>query len=72
MMDPKAPTADRISAAVAILDRAHGPPPQAIAHSVVYHWDQLSDEDLAELERLIRILEARPEADPEEIEGDRS
>jgi len=59
MNDPKAPLAARVGAANAILDRAHGRPPQAIAHSgavATYDYSHLSDEQLEELERLMGMI----------------
>jgi hypothetical protein len=60
MKDAKAPPAARVGAANAILDRAHGRPSQAIAHSgsvATWDLDRLSDEQLQELERLMTIIE---------------
>jgi hypothetical protein len=53
MKDPKAPSAARISAAVALLDRGHGRPFQAV--DVKLDWDpnMLTDEELITLERIL-------------------
>jgi hypothetical protein len=53
MKDPKAPAAARISAAVALLDRGHGRPFQAVDVKVDWNFDQLTDEELGALERLL-------------------
>jgi hypothetical protein len=53
MKDQKAPAAARISAAVALLDRGHGRPFQAV--DVKLDWDPnpLTDEELMTLERIL-------------------
>jgi hypothetical protein len=59
MRNEGAPPAARLGAANAILDRAHGRPPQAIAHSgaiLTYDYSQLTDEQLDDLERLMGMI----------------
>ena len=46
MHDDKAPAAARVSAAIAILDRGYGRPPQAVHQHVTRHADELSDAEL--------------------------
>lgn len=47
MSDPKAPPAARVSAAVAILDRGHGRPGQAVDLTMRQRpFDEMSDEEL--------------------------
>jgi hypothetical protein len=53
MKDQKAPAAARISAAVALLDRAHGRPCQAIDVKVDYDLEQLTNEELDDLQRIL-------------------
>jgi hypothetical protein len=52
MHDAKAPAAARISAAVALLDRGHGRPPQAVELMSAMIWA-----DYNELDGLERIIE---------------
>jgi hypothetical protein len=58
MKDPKAPPAARISAAVALLDRGHGRPTQAVDVSgeVAFDFSRLSDDELDEYERLLELV----------------
>jgi hypothetical protein len=61
MRDEQSPPAARVGAANAILDRAHGRPPQAIAHLgavAAYNLDLLSEEQLEQLEALLMIANA--------------
>jgi hypothetical protein len=61
MKDPKAPAAARISAAVAVLDRGHGRPFQAVDVKVGWDFDQLTDEEVRTLEQLLeRATPAAP------------
>ena len=53
MRDGKAPAAARISAAVALLDRGHGRPSQAVELNVGYDLDRLTDDELDTLEQII-------------------
>jgi hypothetical protein len=53
MKDPRAPAAARISAAVALLDRGHGRPCQSIGVQVDYDLEQLSNEELDVLQRIL-------------------
>ena len=46
MHDDKAPSAARVSAAIAILDRGYGRPAQAVHQHVTRHVDELSDAEL--------------------------
>ena len=46
MHDDKAPSAARVSAAIAILDRGYGRPAQAVHQHVTRHIDELSDAEL--------------------------
>jgi hypothetical protein len=46
MHDDKAPSAARVSAAIAILDRGYGRPAQAVHQHVTRHADELSDAEL--------------------------
>ena len=46
MHDGKAPSAARVSAAIAILDRGYGRPAQAVYQQVTRHADELSDAEL--------------------------
>jgi hypothetical protein len=69
MKDPKTPAAARISAAVALLDRGHGRPFQAVDVKVDYYWEQLSDEDLMTLEQILeRAIVPAPEPRGREID----
>jgi hypothetical protein len=56
MKDPKAPPAARISAAVALLDRGHGRPVQAVdvKSEVAFDFSRLSVVELDEYERLLQ------------------
>jgi hypothetical protein len=62
MKDPRAPAAARISAAVALLDRGHGRPFQAVDVKIDYYLEQLSTEDLRTLHE---ILERAAAPDPQ-------
>jgi hypothetical protein len=53
MRDGRVPPTARISAAVALLDRGHGRPPQAVELNVGYDLDRLTDDELEELERIM-------------------
>jgi hypothetical protein len=53
MRDGKAPPTARISAAVAILDRGHGRPPQAVDINVGWDLDRLTEDELEALERIL-------------------
>src|SRR5580704_1498357 len=53
MKDPKAPAAARISAAVALLDRGHGRPNQAVDVNVGVDLGLLSDEELYTLDAIL-------------------
>ena len=56
MRNERAPPAARVGAANAILDRAHGRPPQAIAHGIAtYDLRKLSDQQLDLLEELMIV-----------------
>jgi hypothetical protein len=73
MRDEEAPPAARVGAANAILDRAHGRPPQAIAHLgavAAYNLDLLNEEQLQQLEALLMIANAESPNDPRVIEGE--
>jgi hypothetical protein len=57
MKDPKAPPAARISAAVALLDRGHGRPTQAVDVAVeTYDYSQMTNEQLDELGHLMGMI----------------
>ena len=60
MKDPKAPSAARISAAVALLDRGHGRPFQAVDVKVDWDLDLLTDEELATLEQILTRATSPP------------
>jgi hypothetical protein len=64
MNDPKAPAAARISAAVALLDRGHGRPFQAVNVKVGWDLEQLTDEELIALDRILERA-ALPAPDPD-------
>jgi hypothetical protein len=53
MKDPKAPAAARISAAVALLDRGHGRPHQAVDVKDEVDLGLLTDGELYELDRIL-------------------
>ena len=53
MRDGRAPPTARISAAVAILDRGHGRPSQAVDINVGWDLDRLTEDELEALERII-------------------
>jgi hypothetical protein len=53
MRDGRAPPTARISAAVALLDRGHGRPSQAVELNVGYDLDRLTDDELDTLEQII-------------------
>jgi hypothetical protein len=53
MRDGKAPPAARISAAVALLDRGHGRPSQAVDINVGWDLDRLTEDELEALERIL-------------------
>jgi hypothetical protein len=53
MHDAKAPAAARISAAVALLDRGHGRPSQAVDLNIGCDLARLTDDELEELERIM-------------------
>jgi hypothetical protein len=53
MSDQKAPPAARISAAVAILDRGHGRPSQAVDLNIGCDLGRLTDDELEELEQIM-------------------
>jgi hypothetical protein len=53
MRDGRAPPTARISAAVAILDRGHGRPSQAVDISVGWDLDRLTEDELEALERIL-------------------
>lgn len=53
MRDGKAPAAARISAAVALLDRGHGRPSQAVDLNVGCDLGRLTDDELDALEQII-------------------
>ena len=63
MKDQKAPAAARISAAVALLDRGHGRPFQAVDVKIDYYLEQLSNEDLMTLHQILERLEKGQPAD---------
>jgi hypothetical protein len=64
MKDPKAPAAARISAAVVLLDRGHGRPFQAVDVKVDCNLDQLTDEELYTLDRILtRAALPHPDTD---------
>jgi hypothetical protein len=63
MKDPKAPAAARISAAVALLDRGHGRPYQAVEVKDGIDLGLLSDEELYTLDRILSRA-ALPAPDP--------
>jgi hypothetical protein len=68
MKDLKAPAATRVSAAVALLDRGHGRPFQAVDVKVDYDLDQLSDEELTTLARILhRAALPTPDQEGREI-----
>jgi hypothetical protein len=59
MKDLTAPPAARISAAVALLDRGHGRPTQAVNVSgaiASFDFTRLSDEELEEYNRLLELV----------------
>jgi hypothetical protein len=60
MKNPKAPPAARISAAVALLDRGHGRPFQAVDVKVDWDLDLLTDEELATLEQILTRATSPP------------
>jgi hypothetical protein len=73
MRNEEAPPAARIGAANAILDRAHGRPPQAIAHLgavAAYNLNLLSEEQLEQLEALLMIANAESANEPLVVEGE--
>jgi hypothetical protein len=75
MLDPKAPSAARIGAATAILDRAFGKPGQAVAVSgaiASFDFTRLSDEDLVEYKRLLEKVMISDQDDDLEWESRRS
>lgn len=51
--DEKAPPTARISAAVALLDRGHGRPSQAVDINVGWDLDRLTEDELVALEGII-------------------
>ena len=53
MSDQKAPPAARISAAVALLDRGHGRPSQAVDLNIGYDLGRLTDDELETLELIM-------------------
>jgi hypothetical protein len=53
MRDGRAPPTARISAAVAILDRGHGRPSQAVELNVGYDLARLTDDELETLELMM-------------------
>jgi hypothetical protein len=53
MPDQKAPPAARISAAVALLDRGQGRPPQAVELNVGCDLNRLTDDELDALEQIM-------------------
>jgi hypothetical protein len=53
MRDGRAPPTARISAAVAILDRGHGRPSQAVDINVGWDLDRLTEDELEALERIL-------------------
>jgi hypothetical protein len=53
MRDGRAPPTARISAAVALLDRGHGRPPQAVELNVGYDLARLTDDELETLELIM-------------------
>jgi hypothetical protein len=63
MKDQKAPAAARISAAVALLDRGHGRPFQAVDVKIDYYLEQLSNEDLMTLHQILERA-TMPAPDP--------
>jgi Family of unknown function (DUF5681) len=63
MKDPKAPAAARISAALALLDRGHGRPFQAVDVKDGIDLGLLSDEELYTLDRILSRA-ALPTPDP--------
>ena len=68
MKDPKAPAAARISAAVALLDRGHGRPFQAVDFKVDWDFGLLTDEEVVTLEHLLqRATPAAPDPGGREI-----
>jgi hypothetical protein len=69
MRDEQSPPAARVGAANAILDRAHGRPTQAIAHTVApYDLDKLNQEQLELLEGLVVIATPTGPNGPELID----
>ena len=65
MKDPKAPAAARISAAVALLDRGHGKPYQAVDVKDGIDLGLLSDEELYTLDAdPFSRVRARPRSKP--------
>ena len=71
MLDAKSPPAARIGAANAILDRGYGKPWQAVdlgAQATEQNdYSRLTDEELADLARLLAKVEIRPI--PQEVEA---
>ena len=68
MKDPKAPAAARISAAVALLDRGHGRPFQAVDVKLDWDFGRLTDEEATTLELLLeRATPAAPDPGGGEI-----
>ena len=68
MKDPKAPAAARISAAVAVLDRGHGRPFQAVDVKLDWDFGRLTDEEATTLELLLeRATPAAPDPGGREI-----
>jgi hypothetical protein len=53
MRDGRAPPTARISAAVALLDRGHGRPSQAVDLNIGCDLARLTDDELEELERIM-------------------
>jgi hypothetical protein len=57
MLDTKTPPAARLGAATALLDRGYGKPGQSVDVAVTtYDYSQLTDEQLDELEHLMRMI----------------
>jgi len=71
MLDAKSPPAARIGAANAILDKGYGKPWQAVdlegRATDEHDLSRLTDEELADLERLLAKVEFRPI--PQEVEA---
>jgi hypothetical protein len=73
MRDEEAPPAARVGAANSILDRAHGRPPQAIAHLgavAAHNLNLLSEEQLEQLEALLMVAAGESPNDPPVVEGE--